>query len=163
MFRTLGALLCVLLLVPTAAGCGNGDEDKAKKSLSKMMLGGDDELSLSKKEADCTAGELVDKVGLEKLKKYDIITKDNTANKKPDDVKMSKGDADKAATAITSCINVVDAVTKSAGKNFSAAQKKCLEKELTQDVMHDMWSAYFRGDSEAASKALLTPVMKCAK
>lgn len=165
MTRTIGALLCALLLLPTLAGCGNADEEKATKSLAKLMRGGGgDDLSLSKKEADCTAGHLVDSLGLEKLKKYDIITKSNTANKKPDDnVKMSKGDADKAATAITECIDVVDAVTKSAGTDFTPAQKKCLEKELTNKTMHTMWAAYFRGDSEAASKALLTPVLKCAK
>lgn len=165
MVRTLSALLCALLLISTASGCGNADEEKATKSLAKLMKGGGgNDLSLSKKEADCTASHLVDSLGLEKLKKYDIITKDNTANKKPDDnVKMSKGDADKAATAITTCIDVVDAVTKSAGASFSAEQKKCLEKELTNETMHTMWAAYFRGDSQAASKALLTPVLECAK
>lgn len=164
MVRILSALMCSLLLVPTLTGCGNGDEKKAKANLATMMRGDKGKLSMTKKQADCVAGKLVDKVGIKQLQKYDILTKDLRANKNPsDDVKMSKKDADGAATAITACIDLVDLVTKSADSEFTAPQKACLRKELTTSTMHTMWSAYFQGKNDEASKALITPVLKCAK
>lgn len=164
MKRILGALVCALLLLPAVTACGNGDEDKAKKSLSTLMRGEKGSVSMSEKEAECTAGKLVDGVGVERLQKYDILTKDLKANKDPsDNVKMTKKDADAAATAIVECIDLVKAVTSSAGSKFTPKQKECLAKELTKDSMHTMWSAYFQGKNDEASKALITPVLKCAK
>lgn len=162
--RILSTLVCALLLLPLAA-CGNGDEEKAKKAISAMMRDeGTAGQKLSQKEADCVGEQLVDNVGVEKLQEYDLLTEDLKGNKDTgDDIKMSKKDAGAAASALVDCVDLVKAVTESAGTQFNAAQKKCLEDTITKTLLRDMFTELFQGESDAATKAILTPMMKCAQ
>lgn len=162
--RILSTLVCAVLLLPLTA-CGNGDEEKAKKAISTMMRDeGTAGQKLSKKEADCVGDRLVDGIGIEKLQEYDLLTEDLKANKDTsDDIKMSKKDAGSAASALVDCVDLVKAVTESAGTQFNAEQKACLEKTITKSLLREMFTSLFQGQGEAATKAILTPMMECAQ
>lgn len=162
--RILSTLVCAVLLLPLTA-CGNGDEEKAKKAISAMMRDeGTAGQKLSKKESDCVGDKLVDGIGVEKLQEYELLTEDLKANKDTnDDIKMSKKDAGSAASALVDCVDLVKAVTESAGTEFNAEQKACLEKSITKKLLREMFTNLFQGEGEAATKAILTPMMKCAQ
>jgi hypothetical protein len=161
--RILSTLVCALLLLPLTA-CGNGDEEKAKKAISTMMRDeGTAGQKLSKKESDCVGDQLVEGIGVEKLQEYDLLTEDLKAKKDAnDDIKMSKKDAGSAASALVDCVDLVKAVTESAGTQFTAEQKQCLEDTITKKLLRDMFTQLFMGEGEAATKAILTPMMECA-
>lgn len=162
--RILSTLICGLLLLPVAA-CGNADEEKARKAISAMMREeGTAGQKLSKKEADCVGERLVEGIGVEKLQEYDLLTEDLKANKDTsDDIKMSKKDAGSAASALVDCVDVVKAVTESAGTDFDAEQKACLQRTITKSLLREMFTDLFQGQGEAATKTILTPMMECAQ
>ena len=94
--RALAASAAVLLML-TACG-GGGDEQKAKDAIAKeLMSSSSSDFSFEQKDADCVAEGMVDKIGVDQLVEYGILTDSMAADKVPSDVKMSDDDADAAA------------------------------------------------------------------
>lgn len=161
--RAIGAVLCAAALL-LASACGSGDDDKAAEALAKSLRENDGagDLALTKKESECVADKMVEKVGTEDLQKYGILTEDLETEDDVKDVKMSKGDAGGAADAMTECVDAVDLLVSSLGENADQQAGDCLRKALDEDDIHDFFAALFRGDQESASKKLTQPMMGCA-
>ena len=159
-----GAALAVVALV--AAGCGNSDEDTAKKSLAKSFeSSANTQFKLTSKQANCVADNMVDKVGLSDLKKAGVVDKNNkAANTNITSMKMSKSDADAAADSIVNCTNASELMVKSlqSSAGVDSQTVACMKKALTKSVVKEMFSDLFQGDTAAAQNALKTPLTKCA-
>lgn len=168
MVRTLGTALlsglCAVLLLLTAAGCGNSDDDKATAALATSLRenNGAGQFQLSKKQAHCVAENMVDNVGTEDLQKYGILDKKLAVKKDVGNVKMSEGDAKGAADAMTDCVDAVDLVVKALGDSAGKEAGDCLRDKLKEDDIHDFFQELFQGNQDEASKKIVGPMMGCA-
>lgn len=162
MVRILGAVLCAFFLLGTGA-CGSDDDDKASKSLSKSLQRDDGagDLKLSREQADCVAGKMVDKVGVEDLQEYGILAEDLTTKDDIGEVKMSADDAEGAADSMTECVDAVALVVDSLGDAAGKEAGECLRDKLAEDEIHAFFEALFRGDQDRATQQLMQPMMSC--
>ena len=161
--RTAAALACIALLAPMTA-CGNGDDDKAAKALSASLSKGK-QFEVSKKEADCIGEKMVDKIGVEQLQKYKLLTKDLKVDDNLDSIKMNKDDANSAAESISDCADAEKLMEKvlTGGAGGNEAAKKCITDFLTEDVVQKLLAASFAGDQKAATDLVQKPMMECAQ
>lgn len=158
------AALAVIAVVVSGCG-GNSDEATAKKSLAKKFQAESTVgFTLTSKQATCTANSLVDNVGVKDLQKSGILTKKFTAaDSNLSQVKMSKSDANAAASAIVECTDAVKMLTKSmSSQGVDATTAACIEKVLTKKVVTELFAALFRGDQAAMTQMLTAPLSKCA-
>lgn len=159
--RAMGAVLLALAL-PLSA-CGNGDDEKAARSISQELRGDKgSEMALDKKQSDCVAEGFVDEIGTEKLQEYGMLD-ENLEAKSTDELKMAEADAEKAATTFEDCAPVkemmVDAFDQ---QQMPAKAKDCIEGEMTDEVLHDFLVDLFSGDEKGASEGFGAAVQKCA-
>ncbi len=160
--RALAAAAAVLMTL-SACGGGSGDEGKAKEAIAKeLMTSGSSDFSFEQKDADCVAEGMVDKIGVEKLVDYGILTDNMSAEKAPSDVKLSDEDANAAADVFVGCMDVSQVIKDAMGTDLSPEIADCLDKALTDDVLHDFMVAAFKGDDSSDAMAGLTePLMQC--
>lgn len=144
--RTLAALAALTLL---AGGCAASDEDQAKEALAaSIMEESDSTFKVSQSEADCIAAGFVDDIGVDQLQDYGIITEGEGTSKTLDDVTMDEGDAEAAADAFVDCVDVQQLLTDELPLDgMDAAVADCVKDALSEDVIHDILAATFRGDS----------------
>lgn len=155
-----------LALSLALTGCGNGDDDKAAKAIAASMMESNDEtFKVEQKDADCVGEGFVDKIGVDKLKKYGVLTDDLKAKDAGLDgsVTMEAGDADKAADVVVGCVDTKKMFTDSMAKDSGVTedQKKCMTDALDDDAMKKMFSLIFQGKDEEAGKDLVGPMMAC--
>jgi len=79
--RALDATLAVVLFVAVGAGCGGNDDNSPESVRDDLTEDLQSTLGLSKDDADCFAGVLVDEVGAEELAAVDF-----TADEPPEDL-----------------------------------------------------------------------------
>lgn len=165
---SIAAVLTVLAMSLTA--CGGGDEDKASKSISDGIMkaqksgGASEVVTVKRKDADCIGDGLVDKLGVDKLKKYKVLDKDLKAENDITRTKMSSGDAKKATDVFFGCTDMKALVKKainSTGK-LSPTIQSCIDKSLTDSNLRAFLTATLEGKGDDATKALTTPLQKCA-
>lgn len=159
--RALAASAAVLLML-TACG-GGGDEQKAKDAIAKeLMSSSSSDFSFEQKDADCVAEGMVDKIGVDQLVEYGILTDSMAADKVPSDVKMSDDDADAAADVFVGCMDVSKVIKEALGAGMTPEMSDCLDKALTDDLLHDFMAAAFKGDTGSDAMAGLTePLTQC--
>jgi hypothetical protein len=157
----------------TLSSCGGGDDDAAaakalSDSIMKSQKAGNDSasslLSLKRKEADCIADGLVDKIGTDRLQKYKLLTEDNKASKDVTDVKMSKADAESATNVLFGCTDVPGMMNKAitSSGQVPKAMQACVRRALNDEALRGMFTQVFAGDQAAAKQKLVEPMMKCA-
>lgn len=159
--RLLALAACALLILPVA-GCGNSDDETAVRELSKSLRADDNDLPVSKKQADCIANDMVDNVGTEDLQKYGILDKELKAKDDVGEVKMSKDDAEGAADAMMNCVDAQKLVVDAVGTSLGEEAEKCLEDSLEDEAIREFFVGLFSGDQDEASQKLVEPMMKCA-
>jgi hypothetical protein len=157
------AAAAALLLTLSACGGGGGDEGKAKEAIAKeLMTSGSSDFTFEQKDADCVAEGLVDKIGVKQLVDYGILTDNMSAEKAPSDVKLSDDDANAAADVFVGCMDVGQVIKDAMGADLTPEISDCLDKALTDEVLHDFMVAAFKGDSSSDAMAGLTePLMQC--
>lgn len=161
----LGALLLAL------TSCGTGDEETAAESLraeitaNSTMAGG---ASVTDDEAGCIADGTVEEVGVQQLKKYQILTDDLKVNQGIENVEMSASDAEALAAVFVDCIDVEalfeEQFTEGAGAaaDLSAKQKDCIADAVTEDEVAKVLAASFQGKQNDAYADLQKQMMECA-
>lgn len=158
--RTAAILACVAMLFPLA-GCGNDDQAAADALSDSLMKG--NQFKVEKKEADCIGKKMVDKIGVDQLQEYKLLTKDLKVAKL-DNIKMSKKDSNSAADSITGCTDAEKMVEQLlTGSVTDAAAKTCITDVVDDKIVHTLLAASFSGDSSEATKLLQDPMMECAK
>lgn len=168
MKRTVLSLSLASVLV--LSGCGGGSEDaEAKKAISTYLMDQQQEqevLALEQGEADCISEDMVDGIGVEKLKEYGFLNEDGTVNEDDStDPEMAQGDAEVMVDAIFDCADVMttvrDEMTKSMG-DVTPEMKECFDEALSDDLVRGMLVASFTGKEDQATQELTEPLMKCA-
>jgi hypothetical protein len=171
MHRALPAavLAALVLAVGGCAGSDGADADaKASKAIADSIMKNDDSsaklLSMKRKDADCIGDGLVDKVGTERLQKYGLLTKDNTAKGAINDVSMSAKDAKATTSVLFGCTDVEGMMNTAINQSGSLSKKvkACVSKALTEDTLRPVFDQMFQGNQDDASKALTGPMAKCA-
>lgn len=158
-------------LALTLSGCGANEDEQAAKALSANILeeqkksdSADQFLKMDKKDADCIGNGLVEDIGTDQLKEYELLTKDLKANNSVTDVKMSTKDAESATDVLFKCTDVEGMMQKALDNSgqIPAEMRDCVNKALSDDVLRDMFSKMFAGKQDEAQQALIGPVTKCA-
>lgn len=158
------ALAASAVLMLTLAGCGGGgDDQKAKDAITdELMSSGTSDFTFEKKDAECVADGMVDKIGVDQLVDYGILTKDMKTEKSPDEVKMSDKDANSAADVFVECMDVGQVIKDAMGAELTPEMADCLDDALTDEVLHGFMVAAMKGDdSSEAMSGLTEPLMAC--
>ena len=162
--RTIIAVVALLLASSACGVAGGGDDKKAEEAIAKeLMSSNDSSFKLEQKQADCIGKGMVDKVGVDQMKEYGMLTDDLKADTSPDSVKMSKDDAEATADVFIDCADI-DQLLRDQMQLGDMDPKiaDCVDKALTDDLLHDFLVAIFQGDeADAASANLLEPLTKC--
>ncbi|NUR07017.1 MAG: hypothetical protein HOQ45_08410 [Nocardioidaceae bacterium] len=162
-------VLAVLALVLT--GCGNNDDEEASKAISASIMKEQKSSSQSsqfftmdKKDADCIGNGLVDKIGVDQLREYGVLTKDNKTKDDVTNVKMTTADAKSATDVLFTCTDVENMMQKAMSRSgqVPAEMKACINKVMTEENLRAMFEKIFAGKQDEAQKALIQPMMKCA-
>ncbi|GAA1940985.1 hypothetical protein [Nocardioides marmoribigeumensis] len=158
----------VVVLVATSgllAGCGTNDDETAAKnikaSILKEQVAGAD---LTGRQAGCLADNIVDKIGVDQLKKYGLLDKDLKVDDKLTDVKLKKDDADAMAASFTGCVDAEGLIEKQfsqAASGMSDKQQQCIKDVLTKDRVEKILSLTFQGKSSQIQEDLRPDLVKC--
>ncbi len=155
--RTIGA---VAVLALSLAACGN-DEEAASQAISKSIMDSNDEnFEVTKEEADCVGDGLVEKIGVDKLTEYDILTEDLESSGGINDVEMSRADAESAADVMADCADIKQVFTNAMGELPEEAQA-CVDENLDDEVIHEFLVAIFMNDQEAGQQGVMTALQEC--
>ena len=155
--RTLGVATVLAL---TLTSCGQ-DEEAASKAISASIMDSNAEaFEVSQEQADCIGDGMVEKIGVEKLTDYGIITEDLEAEDGIENVEMSEGDASSAADVMSGCADIKELFTSAMGDLPEAAQQ-CVDENLSDDVLHDFLVAVFMNDQEAGNQQLMGALEEC--
>lgn len=168
--KKISALLCAVAMVLSVAACGgNSESDKAKANIKASVLKNNASVAggskLTDKQAECFANGLVDKVGVDKLKKYKLINDKLEIIQNANPTNMTSGDADATAGVITKCVDmkklITDQINNSAQTKLTAAQSKCIDDAIDEDTIRKGLSASFQGKSTNPLAGMQAGLLKC--
>ena len=155
--RALGA---VVVLALSLTACGQ-DEEAASTAISDSIMESNDQtFEVTQEEADCVGDGMVDKIGVDKLTEYGIITEDLKADGGIDSVEMSEGDAGSAADVMSECANIKELFTSAMGDLPEEAQQ-CVDENLSDEVLHDFLVSIFMNDQEGGQQDLMGALQEC--
>ena len=166
-FALTSALSALLLL----ASCGNDDAETAAKNLRSEIVANSamaSTTSITEEQADCVADGMVERIGVDDLRDYDILTKDLKVNQGIENVEMGRGDADALADILIECIDIEALFEKQFTAGTTAAaltadQQDCVGKAVTEDVIRKILTSTFQGEKNGAYAALQDQMMECAR
>lgn len=162
--RTITAVVALLLASSACGVVGGGDDKKAEEAIAKeLMSSSDSTFKLEQKQADCIGKGMVDKVGVDQMKEYGMLTDDLKADSTPDSVEMSMDDAEATADVFIDCADI-DKLLRDQLQlgDLDPKVADCVDEALTDDVLRDFLAATFAGkEADTASAALLEPLTKC--
>ena len=156
-------LACALIL----SGCGSNDEDQAKTEISKYLMeqqASAQMVTLKKGEADCIAGDMVDGIGVDQLKKYGFLNEDGTMDKNAKVPEMNQGDATTMVDAMFGCTDVMATMDKQLTTAMGAQPPKvraCVTDALDEKAVRSILQASFEGDREGATKQISASLQQC--
>ena len=155
--RALGA---AALLALSLTACGQDEEAASQAIADSIMESNDETFEVTQDEADCVGDGMVDKIGVDKLTEYGIITEDLKANDGIDNVEMSEGDAGSAADVMSECANIKELFTSAMGELPEEAQQ-CVDENLSDEVLHDFLVAIFMNDEQGGQDDLMGALQEC--
>lgn len=153
-----------LALSLTLTACGGGDDEKAAEAISaSMMEESDEEFPVDQEQADCVGDGLVDKIGVDQLQEYGMLTDDLQVNESVGEVTLEEGDADNAAEVIVDCIDAEAMMAEQLGGDDSLTpeQQECVSEALDNDALKRLFSMMFQGREDEATNELMGPLMEC--
>ena len=158
----------VAVLVATSsllAGCGSNDDETAAKNIKASILKEDVAgASLTDKQAGCLADDIVDKIGVDQLKKYGLLNDKLAVDDQITDVKLKTKDADAMAASFTDCVNAEELIEKQfsqAASGMNTKQQQCIKDVLTKDKVEQILSLTFQGKQDQIQSDLRTDLVKC--
>jgi hypothetical protein len=158
------AALAVLSLGLSA--CGN-QEEEAKTSMSESFqqedVGG---MDVDEDQADCMAGDIVDGVGVDQLKEYEILDDDGSVNDNVEDARLSEEDADTVSAALVDCIGAESIVEEQVIQDqMTDDQQECVRETMGEEQLKALISVGFQGadQSDEAVQQLQEDMAACMK
>jgi len=125
------------------------EEAQAKANIKEGLLeqgGGMGGATLSDEQATCVADGLVDELGVDKLREYRLLTKnDRLRIENPTD--LDPGDADAVASTFVDCVDVGQLVTAELGdlEGMGAQARQCIEDAIDEDALRTALSDTLQG------------------
>ncbi|MCK0112481.1 hypothetical protein MWU75_10060 [Ornithinimicrobium sp. F0845] len=153
-----------LSLSLAACGGGGGDDGEAADAIAQsMMESSDDTFVVDQGQADCVGEGLVDKIGVDQLKEYGMLTDDLAVNESVDSVVMEEAHADSAAEVIVGCIDAAEMMREQMAVDDSMTEEQldCVGEVLDEDTLTRMFSLIFQGKEDEFGNELMEPLMAC--
>lgn len=154
-----------LALTLTLAACGGNDEDaQAAEAISaSMMESSDEEFPVDQDQADCVGEGMVDRVGVDQLQEYGLLTEDLEMDGSVTDVRMEEADADEAADVLVSCTDAQSMLTDQFANDeaFGEEEQECINEVLDDEALTTLFSMMFQGREDEAMNDLIEPLMSC--
>lgn len=154
------ALGVAALLALSLTACGQDEEAASQAIADSIMESNDETFEVTEAEADCVGDGMVDRIGVDKLTEYGIITEDLKANDGIDNVEMSEGDAGSAADVMSECADIKELFTSAMGELPEEAQQ-CVDENLSDEVLHDFLVAIFMNDEQGGQDDLIGALREC--
>lgn len=164
--RKTQALVLAGALAITLSACGGGADDDARaaEAISQSMQDASDEdFTVDETQGDCVGEGLVDRIGVDKLTDYGLLSDDLTVDEDVTDVTMEQADADSAADVFVSCLDAEKMMSEelAAGEDLTEEQQACIADVLDNDALKGMFSLIFQGKEDEATGELMGPLMSC--
>lgn len=154
-----------LALTLTLAACGGNDEDaQAAEAISASMVeSADEDFPVDQEQADCVGEGMVDRVGVDQLREYGLLTEDLEMATGVTDVQMEEGDADEAADVLVSCIDAqaMFADQFAMDDTIGEEEQECLNDVMDDEALTNLFSMMFQGREDEAMNDLIEPLMSC--
>lgn len=158
------AALAVLTLGLSA--CGN-QEEEAKASMAESFqqedVGG---MKVDEGQADCMAGDIVDGVGVDQLKEYEILKDDGTVSDSVENAELDEQDADTVSAALVDCIGAETIVEEQVIQDqMTDGQQECVKETMGEEQLKALISVGFQGadQSHEAVQQLQEDMAACMK
>ncbi|GAA2123179.1 hypothetical protein [Nocardioides bigeumensis] len=139
-------------------------EDKAANALTADFASGSDaDFPLTAEQASCFGEDLVDTLGVDALVEAGALTEDLEV-RDSDDTAFPPDQAAQAAEVMVGCTGAepfVQAVFSEA-KDAPASARRCVEREMDEAALTQVFTPYFEGDQDKAESLLTAVVGKCA-
>ena len=148
------------LLAVSLTSCGQDEQEASDAISASIMESNDETFEVTQDEADCVGDGMVEKIGVDKLTDYGIITEDLKANDGIDNVEMSEGDAGSAADVMAGCANIKELFTSAMGDLPEEAQQ-CVDENLSDEVLHDFLVSVFMNDQQGGQDELMGALQEC--
>lgn len=186
-------LSTVLLSALLLSACGTGEEDvreqranleqadekradekqvsetqRVRESIAHVLVGRErsDLITVNMKQANCIAGVMLDRIGVDELKSYGFLNPDGTANEKAPTPRMSRKDAKVMVDSMFECTDAMatmrKVVIKSTGEQSRAMMRTCFANVLTEKVVRDVLADAFQGKQQRMRQRLIGPFSTCA-
>lgn len=121
-------------------------------------------LDITRKDADCVANGLVDKIGRKSLQRYGLLTKDLKAKQSMAAASMAAGDAKKATAVLFDCTNVQGMIKQALSKAGAIPRRmrSCIGDALGEASLRSIFTKLFQGKQTEAQQDLTGPMTRCA-
>lgn len=166
MMNKLVAATAAAVVSLALTGCG-GQEDEAKTTMSESFqkedLGG---IKVDEKQADCMAGDIVDGVGVDQLKEYDILDDEGKVNDDLENAELAAEDADTVSAALVDCIGAETIVDEQVVQDgMTDPQKDCVRETIDENRLKELISVGFQGadESDESVQQLQEDMTTCMK
>lgn len=162
---TVTVLVTVSLLL---TGCGASDDDKAKENIKASILE-EDEIAgtkVSDEDATCLSDGIVDEIGTDQLKEYELLNDDLEVESEVGNVKMEEGDADAMANVFVDCVEAEKMLEEQFSQmtgSLTPEQQDCMKEVLDEEKVKEIMSATFQGDTAGMQSSLQEDFMTCVQ
>jgi hypothetical protein len=141
-------------------------EARAKRNIKQGLLDAQSGLAgtgVTHQEAECLGDAMVDRVGVDKLQRYDILDDDLKVQPDVEPRNLDPQDADAVAQALTDCIDVGRMITEGMGTvgQFSQEQRDCLADAVDEDAFREQLSLTLQGKPADLTQGMRGDMMKC--
>jgi len=158
---TIRALGVAVLLALSLVSCGE-DDAVASDAIADSIIRNNQDYGLTRAEADCVGDGFVDRIGVEKLRDDGVLTGDLESERGLDQVRMSPEDASVAADVMGECADLKGLFT-SALPDLPTASRQCVDRELTDEVLHDYVASVLAARPDEGRRALESSLEECVR
>lgn len=162
---TVTVLVTVSLLL---TGCGANDDDVAKENIKASILEEEDiaGTKVTDDDATCLSDGIVDEIGTDKLKEYELLNDELEVESEVGNVKMDEGDADAMANVFVDCVEaekMLEEQFSTMTGSLKPKQQECMKEVLDEEKVKEIMSATFQGDTAGMQSSLQKDFMTCVQ
>jgi len=156
------ALGVVVVLALSLAGCGRDEEASARTAIADSLMTSGADFALTAEQAECVADGLVGRIGVEQLQRDGVLTDDLESEDGLGRVEMSSEHADRAADVMQRCADLQQIFT-SAMPELPEESRRCVDEELTDEVLHAYVASVLEGRREQGERDLAAALRDCVR
>ena len=167
-----GALAIVVALSLSLSACGDdSDKERAAAALEAEMVAnaGMTTGRIDSERTSCVAEDMVDRLGVEKLQEYELLTDDLRAGQSIQGITLPPADADTVARVFADCMDVETMMERQIVEGLELPRKeqgraaRCVSERVTPDLVVRTMSLEFQGAKNPAFSRLRTDLKSCLR